>query len=117
MKSLLVGIAALISLPACGSEVIVGGGGGGNATLGTGGAFNSAGAFPFAGGSDNAGGAPPIEEAVPAACTQSPAAYETYSTAEELNALLVGRWRRCIAPQIAGEDVGVEFTEDGKVYP
>jgi len=31
--------------------------------------------------------------------------------------LLIGRWQRCIAPQIPGEDIGVEFTADGKYYP
>jgi len=50
-------------------------------------------------------------------CAVSPAGVQEYSTGEELSALLVGRWRRCIAPQIAGEDVGVEFTADGKYYP
>jgi len=54
---------------------------------------------------------------VSADCSASPESYETYSSSEELNALLIGRWRRCLEPQISGEDVGVEFTEDGKVYP
>jgi len=56
---------------------------------------------------------------VPPDCAVSPASYETYSTPEELDALLIGQWRRCpgLDPQIAGEDIGVEFTEDGKIYP
>jgi hypothetical protein len=49
-------------------------------------------------------------------CKTSPLSYQTYSSEAELDALLVGRWRRCKAPQITGEDVGVEFTADGNFY-
>jgi hypothetical protein len=49
-------------------------------------------------------------------CKASPLSYQTYSNEAELDTLLVGRWRRCKAPQIAGEDVGVEFTADGNFY-
>jgi hypothetical protein len=49
-------------------------------------------------------------------CKTSPLSYQAYTTETELDALLVGRWRRCKAPQIAGEDVGVEFTADGNFY-
>jgi hypothetical protein len=49
-------------------------------------------------------------------CKTSPLSYQAYSTEAELDALLVGRWRRCKAAQIAGEDVGVEFTADGNFY-
>ena len=31
--------------------------------------------------------------------------------------VLVRRWKRCIAPQIPGEDIGVEFTAGGHYYP
>jgi hypothetical protein len=51
------------------------------------------------------------------ACQASPASYHTYETAAELEGLLIGRWQRCIAPQVPGEDVGVEFTADGHWYP
>lgn len=47
----------------------------------------------------------------------SPASYQTYTSNEELNALLIGRWQRCLPPQLPGEDIGVEFTADGKYYP
>ncbi|HEY5374131.1 MAG TPA: hypothetical protein VIK01_10630, partial [Polyangiaceae bacterium] len=49
-------------------------------------------------------------------CHTSPLSYQTYGSEAELDTLLVGRWRRCKAPQIAGEDVGVEFTADGNFY-
>ncbi|HEX3855312.1 MAG TPA: hypothetical protein VHW01_30325 [Polyangiaceae bacterium] len=49
-------------------------------------------------------------------CQTSPLSYQAYATETELDALLVGRWRRCKAAQIAGEDVGVEFTADGNFY-
>jgi YD repeat-containing protein len=42
--------------------------------------------------------------------------YAQYTTEAELEALLIGRWQRCRAPQIAGEDVGVEFTADGRYW-
>jgi hypothetical protein len=50
-------------------------------------------------------------------CEFSPASYVTYATEAELNALLIGRWQRCTAPQSTGEDVGVEFAMDGRWYP
>lgn len=117
MKLLLVGIAGLFSLSACGSEVIVGDGVGGNSGASNPTAGGNAGAFTLPGGSGNVAGGESLPEGVAEACSANPAAYETYSTADELEALLVGQWRRCLAPQISGEDVGVEFTEDGKIYP
>ena len=51
------------------------------------------------------------------ACKVSPASFHDYATEADLDALLVRRWKRCIAPQIPGEDVGVEFTADGHYYP
>lgn len=50
-------------------------------------------------------------------CSASPASYVPYTTLGELRALMVRPWKRCIAPQIRGEDVGVEFTADGYYYP
>ena len=49
-------------------------------------------------------------------CQTSSLSYLTYGSEAELDTLLVGRWRRCKAPQIPGEDVGVEFTADGNFY-
>jgi hypothetical protein len=49
-------------------------------------------------------------------CQASPASYADYSTPAGLSELLIGRWRRCIAPQVKGEDVGVEFAGDGRWY-
>jgi hypothetical protein len=48
------------------------------------------------------------------ACTASPMRRVEYESVEELNAELVGRWRRCGTPQARGEDVGVEFSADGR---
>lgn len=111
MKALLIGIAGLFGVSGCGSEVIVADGSGGD--LGAGGpAFSNAGAVVTPSGGSGGATFIPAEE-----CSVSPDSYVTYSTQEELNELLVGRWRRCTAPQIAGEDVGVEFTDDGKIYP
>jgi hypothetical protein len=64
-----------------------------------------------------AGGVGWVDPTTAPDCKVSPLSYQTYSTEAELEALLVRRWRRCIAPQIAGEDVGVEFTADGHYYP
>jgi hypothetical protein len=50
-------------------------------------------------------------------CGVSPASYQAYATEADLETLLVRRWKRCIAPQFPGEDVGVEFTADGHYYP
>ncbi len=50
-------------------------------------------------------------------CSVSPASYQAYTTEADLESLLVRRWKRCIAPQLMGEDVGVEFTADGHYYP
>jgi hypothetical protein len=47
-------------------------------------------------------------------CSVSPESYQPYANLAELEALLVRRWKRCIAPQVPGEDVGVEFTADGR---
>jgi hypothetical protein len=50
-------------------------------------------------------------------CDVSPPSFVQYQSEEELQRLLVGRWQRCVAPQVAGEDVGVEFTADHRWYP
>jgi hypothetical protein len=50
-------------------------------------------------------------------CDVSPASFVSYESEGELQALLVGRWQRCKAPQVKGEDVGVEFTADHRWYP
>jgi hypothetical protein len=42
--------------------------------------------------------------------------YVSYETEPQLEALLLGRWQRCTAPQAKGEDVGVEFSVDGRWY-
>jgi YD repeat-containing protein len=49
-------------------------------------------------------------------CQTSPLSIQTYRTREELDALLIGRWQRCTFPQARGEDVGVEFTPDGRYH-
>ncbi|MES1179055.1 MAG: hypothetical protein ABUL62_32370 [Myxococcales bacterium] len=110
MKLLVIGVASLFSLSACGSEIIVGGQGAGSSGLGSSGGPN----LPGAG----SGGSNPWSDPtdVPE-CSASPASFEDYTTSEELNGLLIGQWRRCLAPQIPGEDIGVEFTDDGKFYP
>lgn len=110
MKLLMMGIAGLISLSGCSGELVVGDAGGGAPGAG---APGSAGNGSVLGSQTGAGG----ESNALADCSASPESYEMYSSAEELNALLIGQWRRCLEPQIAGEDVGVEFTEDGKIYP
>jgi hypothetical protein len=55
-------------------------------------------------------------DVVPAGCTESPMSIVPYATAQELESLLVRCWQRCGDPQIAGEEVGVEFTADGRYY-
>jgi hypothetical protein len=50
-------------------------------------------------------------------CKFSPDSLVTYASEAELEVLLIGRWQRCKAPQVPGEDVGVEFAVDGKWYP
>jgi len=113
MKLIIMGIAGLIALSGCSGDVIVGDAGGGSTGAGAPGFAGNTGVFGAPGGAGGASGG----FSVLADCSASPDSYETYSTSEELNALLIGRWRRCVEPQIAGEDLGVEFTEDGKVYP
>jgi hypothetical protein len=49
-------------------------------------------------------------------CKVSPLSEVTYSTSAELDALLIGPWRRCSSPQAHGEEVGVEFAVDGRYY-
>jgi hypothetical protein len=71
-----------------------------------------AGAPAASGGTSGAGAFVPSKD-----CAASPAASVDYSTRDELETLLVRRWQRCIEPQIPGEEVGVEFTSDGKYYP
>jgi hypothetical protein len=131
MKRLMLGIAGLLSLSACGADIIVGNASGGSAGAGaldvagnagvseSPGGTSNGGSAPGGGGVPGGGGAPggASGETFPADCSVSPESYQTYSSPEELNALLIGRWRRCQEPRIAGEDIGVEFAEDGKVYP
>jgi len=50
------------------------------------------------------------------ACNSSPASTVAYETGDELEAMLVRRWRRCGSVQARGEDVGVEFSADGAWY-
>lgn len=56
------------------------------------------------------------EETLPDACSTLPGRSVAYTNPDELRALLVGRWQRCSAPELPGEDVGVEFTDD-HYYP
>jgi hypothetical protein len=114
-------------LVGCGGRVVElpgGGPAGAASAAGTGGALASSGSAAGAG----AGGSPAAPAAggetsgadpfVPSAdCAASPGAYVDYSTSAELDALLARRWQRCIEPQIPGEELGVEFTSDGKYYP
>lgn len=84
---------------------------------GTGGAagMSVAGTSPMAGGSSGSGGTSAFAPSPD--CAASPPAYVDYSTPAELEGLLVRRWRRCIEPQIAGEELGIEFTSDGRIFP
>lgn len=77
------------------------------------GGANSAGDSNVAGA---AGGVDWTDPTTAPDCTASPQTSVMYATRAQLDTLLVRRWRRCIAPQIKGEDVGVEFTADGKFY-
>ena len=56
------------------------------------------------------------ESAALAACNTSPASVVQYDTSDELNDMLLQRWRRCGSVQARGEDVGVEFATDGRWY-
>lgn len=118
MKALLIGVASLFCLSGCGSTIVVGNETAGGAGLGSAGeSGGSGGAGASAAGSG--GGSNPGENnpsSVPG-CSASPTSFETYSSREELDALLIGKWRRCTAPQIPGEDIGVEFSADGNFYP
>jgi hypothetical protein len=105
MKMIILGVSSLLGVVACGSNVVVGEAAGGNSGA------NSADA-----GSGGAAVTWTDPTAAPG-CAGSPASLVSYSTADELNALMIGQWRRCLAPQIPGEDVGVEFTADGNYYP
>jgi hypothetical protein len=49
-------------------------------------------------------------------CNAPASSFVSYETEEELQRLLVGRWQRCRAAEVAGEDVGIEFTADHKWY-
>jgi hypothetical protein len=49
-------------------------------------------------------------------CEKSPLSSVDYETRAELDQLLIGRWQRCGAPQARGEDVGVEFAQEGRWY-
>ena len=124
MKLVMAGVASLFCVSACGSRVVVADEGSDGSGLGSSGAPSVAGA-PSAAGAPSVAGAPSAAGASNGSldptsapdCSASPAAYEDYSSAEELNQLLIGQWRRCLAPQIPGEDIGVEFTANGKFYP
>ena len=116
MKLLIVGVASLFCLAGCGSEVVVGDQGGGSGPGGasaSGASSGGAASGASSGGASNRWSDPTSDPD----CSVSPASLQTYSTLQELDQLLVGQWRRCIAPQIPGEDIGVEFTADGKYYP
>jgi hypothetical protein len=134
-------IGAILALAAvsCGSRVSIenpesgsaGAGGGTAGASGTpaGGGTAEALGTPAAGGTAGASGTPagggtaddPLavswtDPTTADDCHTSPLSYQTYGSEAELDTLLVGRWRRCKAPQTAGEDVGVEFTADGNFY-
>jgi hypothetical protein len=104
---------------ACGGKFPIGydhPGDGGATTTSTGSAGSSSSGAAGSGattttGSGGAGGS--AEDA----CRATPARSVGYVTHEEFDTLLIRRWQRCLAPQLAGEDVGVEFTADGHYYP
>jgi len=107
----------LFSLAACGGKVEIGadhpltsGSGGAATSSGSGGTSTST---TGSGGTGAGGGG----QNDPALCAQAPARNVEYATLEQLDALLVRRWQRCLVPQLEGEDVGVEFTADGHYYP
>ena len=116
MKLLVLGVAGLVSLSACGSQVVVGEESGGSSGAGASGGAALAGASARA-GSEAGGSYPGGDPTSVPDCSASPASFESYSSSAELNRLLIGQWRRCTAPQLPGEDIGVEFTADGKFYP
>lgn len=97
-----------------------------SAMAGTGGGLETGGTAGLASGESAGMGAFPPASAglggtsafVPSPdCAASPPDYVDYSTLAELEGLLVRRWRRCIEPQIAGEELGIEFTSDGRIFP
>jgi hypothetical protein len=101
------------TVAACGGKFDIGydhPAGAGGATTGSAGA-NTSGDGSTTPGSGGGGGNDP------ALCSVPPASAVPYETLEELKTLLVRRWQRCLAPQLEGEDVGVEFTADGHYYP
>ena len=138
MRPTLIALIAATSVCACGPHVSVGdlgGAGVGSSAAEVGGAANPG--PPSSGGSANqssggdqsvvgyagdpnaagaAGGVGWTDPTSAPDCKVSPLATVMYTTEAQLDALLVRRWRRCIAPQVNGEDVGVEFTADGKYY-
>jgi hypothetical protein len=87
--------------------------GGANGGNGPGGASGGNGPGGAGGGSMNG----PYDPTADPNCQISPAAWHQYSTEADLDALLVRRWKRCNSIQLPGEDVGVEFTADGHIYP
>jgi hypothetical protein len=116
----------LLTFAACGGKVDVGydhplasGSGGasstsaGSAGATSGGAGSSTTSTTGSGG----GGATGSPQNDLSTCQADPARAVTYTTLEQLDTLLVRRWQRCLAPQLDGEDVGVEFTADGHYYP
>jgi hypothetical protein len=103
-------VLVLFMLAACGGKVPIGadlpppsGGGAGSTSMSTTGSGGGGGGS----GSQND----------PALCARAPARTIEYTTLDQLDTLLVRRWQRCLAPQLEGEDVGVEFTADGHYYP
>jgi hypothetical protein len=94
-------------------------GGSAPTTSGSGGATNTGGGGDLGGDLVDAGYDTRVigDPAADPNCSLSPASYQDYVTEADLEALLVRRWKRCVAPQIAGEDIGVEFTADGHYYP
>ena len=112
MKWAMIGAASSLWLCACGADVVLRDGGGGSSELGASGASATP-EMPGAG----SGGSAASDTTAPPDCSVSPASYQSYTSPVELNDLLIGQWRRCIDPQLPGEDIGVEFTADGKFYP
>jgi hypothetical protein len=50
-------------------------------------------------------------------CTTSPLSLASFSTEAELKPLFVGRWKLCRGMPNPGEEIGVEFADDGRWYP
>lgn len=50
-------------------------------------------------------------------CTTSPMSLVQFSSDAELRPLLIGRWKLCRGVANPGEEIGVEFADDGRWYP